>query len=425
MRRQVRARSARRIVLACSGGRDSMVLAHVAVHHLKEFSAPVFLLHVHHGLDEQAQLRADHCVQFAQSHSLPHQVVPVAALDHSLGPEAAARQARYQVWREFMRAGDLLWTAHHLNDQAETVLLQLLRGSGVEGLAAMPAVRDFFAGSHIGRPFLAVPASWIAAYARRHKVTFMHDPANDELAYGRNYLRRQVMPLIERRWPAWAGAIARSARHQAEAAALLHAVAEGLSHDCLSNDGSLCLAACRRLRPPQQRLLIRHWLKGRALPIPTESQLNHAIRTFLSPSASEGGCVTWHGAELRRYRGHLYALSPLPPMNADPQTYEKLWPRDTNLDLPDLGLCLRWQALKQQMPDLALASQLTVRLRRGGERYAVASRSGRLFHRPLKKAFQQFGVPPWQRQRVPLIYQNDELRLLWGWSGKCLEGCPQ
>lgn len=420
MRQQMQMTSARRIVLTCSGGRDSMVLAHLLVHHVKPLPAAICLLHIHHGLDEQARMRADHCVHFARAHALPYQVVSVTVRDRGMGPEAAARLARYQAWREFAHTGDLFWTAHHLHDQAETVLLQLMRGSGVDGLAAMPALRRFANGSWLGRPLLTVSGSWVAAYAQHYAVSFLDDPANDEPAYSRNYLRRQVTPLLAQHWPAWTKAVARAARHQAEAAMLLRSLAESLWRECAADGDTLNLSAGRRLPAAQQRLLLRHWLKQQALPLPREKQLKHALMTFLSRPPSAGACVSWHGAELRCYRDRLYALATQAALTLDAQVYEKLWPHHTDLDLPELGLRLHWHELQQQAPIIAStacasATPLLVRLRRGGERYAVVSPAGQSFHRPLKKVFQQLGVPPWQRQRLPLIYQDNELRLVWGW----------
>ena len=213
-----------RFWLAYSGGCDSHVLVHAAAQLRAVVAERIFhVVHVDHGLQTASAEWARHCAAVCEELALPFTLLRVDARG-SLGesPEAAARHARYRALASLMQAGDCLLTAHHQDDQAETLLLQLLRGGGPHGLAAMPALSPFAAGMH-ARPMLTFSREELRRYAQRHALQWIDDPSNADSGFDRNYLRNSVMPVLRERWPAVARVLARGAGHQAEAAQLLAA----------------------------------------------------------------------------------------------------------------------------------------------------------------------------------------------------------
>ena len=404
-----------RVLVGYSGGMDSSVLLHLVSALLKngtDFGSVripfhAHAVHVHHGLSADADAWEAFCRRHAAQAEIPFTTLRVkVSQDKNQSPEEAARTARYEAFRRFMQSGDVLLLAHQQDDQAETLLLQLLRGSGPQGLAAMPEFRQFARG-FILRPMLKLPRSRVSAYARENGLHWVDDLSNANTDYDRNYLRRRLVPVIAERWPQWSRTLGRAADHQSEAAAVMNQAADGLLKLCMGSDNTLDVAAVLPLNDNEKRLLLRRWLQQCGMKPPSLRRLRHLIASFLSGLSSSGGVVCWPGTEVRRYRNKLYAMEPLLPITQKP---EVVWRSDTDLNLPQVNKTLSWCQLREQSPELAAASSLVVRLRCGGETYL---HPGKKFHKPLKKLFQELGIPPWQRDRIPLIYAEGELRLRW------------
>jgi tRNA(Ile)-lysidine synthase len=329
--------------------------------------------------------------------------------------EARARQARYAALGGLLGPGELVLTAQHQDDQAETLLLALLRGSGPDGLAAMPAVSDLGSGRLV-RPLLDVPRAALEAYARERGLTWVEDPSNDSLAFDRNFLRRRVLPLLQERWPAASATLARSAAHCAEAANLIEGRAgEALAGLSGARPGTLSISALSGLEPPLSRVVLRLWLRRLGLPPPPTVHLGR-ILTEVLPARSDGNpLVAWPGCEIRRYRGDLFALMPLPPR---PRDCALIWKGQT-LRLPSpLGALTRagMDGPSGALGADAVADPLQVRFGVEGQ----WCRSGPRGHRrPLKKIFQDAGVPPWLRPYVPLVFKGEQLLAV---AGLC--ACP-
>ena len=407
VREAVCAADANRVWIAFSGGIDSTVLLHLTCECFP--AARVFAVHVNHGLHPEAREWERFCRRTATRLGVAFRALRVKVrTQDGCGVEAAARDARYTALKPLLSTGDVLMLAHHADDQAETVLLQMLRGGGPEGLAAMPKRMRFGAGSLL-RPLLEVPRRHIELFARCFEVEYTDDPANDDPAYDRNYLRREVAPLLGARWPAWQKTLSRVARHQAEACDLIQRLAEQRYRHCRVAGGALSAERCRALDDAEKKAVLRYWIKRARLPAPSEKQLAQLLRVLLSREARSGALVAWPGAEVRYYRGRLYALAPRASSGGFLHGADAIrWAGGTDLALPELDIELSWKQLHERAPELAGAEFLTVRLRCGGERYACAD-----FHKKLKKVFQELGVPPWERSRTPLIYLDDELRLVW------------
>jgi tRNA(Ile)-lysidine synthase len=380
------------IHIAYSGGLDSTVLLHRLAQHSPRLRLRA--VHIHHGLQALADEWAEKCRRFAGSLGVAFELlrVQVDALDPA-GPEGAARVARYEALRGLMQPGDVLATAHHRDDQAETVLLRLLRGSGVQGLAAMRPLREFAPG-RLWRPFLELPREQLYGYAQQHGLRWIEDPHNRDPRYGRSWLRSELMPLLQQRFPQAGESLARTARLAGEAAQLLDELAAQDLAQTGEGEG-LNVPALRTLSLARRHNLLRWWLRQRGFEVPAAELLERIEREVLAAAEDAEPLLAWPGCELRRYRTRLYAMAPLPPPPAAEAVQAWIAPQ---LALPP-G-CGRL-VLPQPPPQ-----GLSVHFPRGGERFKPA---GSAHHRTLKNLFQEAGVPPWVRLRTPLVELEGEL----------------
>lgn len=403
-----------RVMLAYSGGVDSTVLLHTIAPMFKTADTPRFIAaHINHGWHATADDWESHCRAKCRMLGVTFSSMAIPELSRmSRNLEETSRILRYRALRKLLRRGDVLLTAHHQNDQAETVLMQMLRGAGVNGLAAMPQISQN-AGIYLLRPLLNLTRQQILDYARLCRLSWVEDESNRNLRHDRNYVHHCVTPILEQRWQQWHRTISRSARHQGEAAILLDRYAHQLMQRCAGSLNDLNVTAMLKLTPAEKKLLLRYWLKQQGFFLPSEKQLSHLLKTFLTRLSTAAGTVAWRGTEVRRYRNRLFAMTPLPPLDdARRNSLEWVWNNNTDLYLVEIERQLRWQTLRQYAPELAECSQLYVRLRRGGEKFRRHGRQGS-YHQPLKKWFQSAGIPPWQRNRTPLIYNSSELRWIW------------
>ncbi|MFZ5592982.1 MAG: tRNA lysidine(34) synthetase TilS [Pseudomonadota bacterium] len=399
--------SVRRWWIAYSGGRDSTVLLHSIASLRPRLPDGLELraVHVDHGLSRHSHEWARHCDAVCAMLDIPCQTRRVDAKPQpGESPEAAARQARYQAVAALIEADDGLLTAHHQDDQAETVLLQLLRGAGPHGLAAMPAHAPFAKG-FIARPLLGFARHELAAYAARHGLSWVEDPSNSDTGFERNYLRHEIVPRLKQRAPACAATLSRAASHMAEAAVLLDELAEGdLQTVRGPQPDTLSVAGLLRLSEARRRNALRRWFKVLTLPVPWAAHLARIETDVLIAVEDSTPCVRWPGAEVRRYRGLIHALPPLPPHDT---RVVLAWDMAQPLALPDGSLLTARTVIGDGLKaSLCHAQPVTVRFRQGGEKCRLA---GRGHTHELKKLFQERGIPPWQRERVPLIFAGDQL----------------
>jgi tRNA(Ile)-lysidine synthase len=397
----------RQIKVAYSGGMDSHVLLHALRQKLaRDGRKGLSAIHVNHGLHPDAARWAIHCEQVCRHLRVPLEIVEVRVVVAKEGPEAAARKARYAAFEQRLKEGDALLMAHHVDDQAETFLLQLLRGAGQAGLSAMPAEAALGSGRLL-RPLLELPRDEIRNYAEGHALEFIQDPSNRELRFDRNYLRHEIMPRIQQRWPAAARTIARAAGHQAA----LARVARELGAKALKEaEGEVTLSckALSHLTPDPARLALRAWLEGCGFSPPSKVVLDRILDEVVTAAADAEPLVAWSGAEVRRYQGMLHVMSPLPPAEPDRVV---TWDGRRTLALPQgrlSTLAAKGGGIKAA---LCAGTDLEVRFRRGGERCRPVGQSRSA---TLKACFQRRGVPPWERDRVPLIFLRGKLAAVAG-----------
>lgn len=395
----------KRLLVAYSGGMDSHVMLHAVWSLRSELTSEIQAIHVNHGLQSEAAEWAERCSGFCRSNQIPITVINIDATPvKGESPEAAAREGRYRAVLGYMCEGDILLTAHHSDDQAETVLLQLLRGSGPSGLSAMPVICGFGPGFH-ARPLLEFSRADLAEYARQNGLQWLDDLSNSDTSFDRNFLRHRVVPLLKQRWPAMEKTLSRSASHCAEAQQLIEDAARvDLLGMQLGQDNSMSVAALAALPPPRARAVIRTWINDAGLRLPDTARLDRVLREMLTAREDRNPVVDWADVELRRYRDRLYLMSALQVL--DPAT-ELEWDGRSPLELPSgLGTLFVEEAEAGISRSAWEEGPVSICFRVGGERCRPLGRNS---SKSLKNLFQEQAIPPWERGRTPLVKINGRL----------------
>ena len=419
-----------RLVVGLSGGVDSVVLLDVLARLARRRRFRLSAIYVNHQLSPDASRWAAFCRKACAARTIPLRVVRVTVRrGNSL--EAAARAARYDAFRRLH--ADHVALAHNQDDQAETLLLQLLRGAGVKGLAAMPLVRiegrariedrgsrvekksqskakrnlnpqSSILNPKFLRPLLDVPRSEIEAYAKQRGLAWVEDESNIDSYFLRNFLRREVLPVIAQRVPAYRATLARSARHFAEAAQLLDdlALADGGPY---VRNAALELSGLRRLSRARARNLLRWFLAGRGVPMPNADRLEEALKQALMAKDDARVCIDLGDRQLRRFAGALHLVAKTAPA---PAGFSKRWRGEHKLVLTELNGVLTMKRRRGNGISLARigTKPATIRTRRGGERLQPDCGRPR---RSLKNLLQESRIPPWQRDGLPLLFCNGDL----------------
>lgn len=392
------------VCVAFSGGLDSTVLLHAMARLRAELIGyRLRAVHIDHGLHADSSSWRVHCEQQARSLQIEliSQSVRVEQID-AIGLEAAARAARYEALSHILRDGEYLLSAHHADDQLETLLLALMRGAGLPGLSAMPAIQPFAHG-WLARPLLAFTRAELEHWARAERLTWLSDPSNDNLSLDRNFLRQKIIPPLRERWPAAAHTATRSTEHLQAASRALEQLA------ALDADGALigeCLDVdrLRTLDPERRRNLLRFWIRRRGARAPSTRKLFAIEHDMLTAGADRIPSMGWDGWEIRRHRDLLYCEPRLPEIDLE----QRLTWRATNpLTLPSgLGELRLVSGASIGVSAARLGEVLEVRFRAGGESIQPV---GDDHHRKLKKLLQAAAILPWWRDRLPLIYAHGRL----------------
>ena len=393
-----------------------MVLLHLLHQLAPRFSWRLSALHVHHGISPNADAWADFCAGLCAQHAIPLHTehVDIAPL-RKHGIEAAARKLRHAAFAR--QACDFVALAHHADDQAETLLLQLLRGAGVKGAAAMPFVKH--ATTHIPsplagegwahrpdllRPLLHYSRREILDYAAAYDLRWIEDESNADDSYPRNFLRHRVLPLLEERFPAYRNTLARSAQHFAEAGVLLDDLAR-LDAAQAIHAGTLAVAALQALSLPRAKNLLRYFLHSSGAPMPQTVQLDDMLQQLCGARQDAAVCIAYGDWQVRRYQGRVYVLRALGEFD---RSLVLPWHGEAELEWPALAVRLCFN--QTQGAGISLAklrrAPVTLRLRQGGETLRPDPHAAT---RTLKNLLQEHHIPPWQRDRLPLLYCGDEL----------------
>ena len=389
------------VAVGFSGGLDSTVLLHWLAHSPALRAGGLRAIHVCHGLHVDAQAWAERCAGSCAALDVELRQVRVD-VDRASGRglEAAAREARYAAFAEELRDGEALALAHHQDDQAETFLLRALRASGPDGLAAMRPWRAFGRG-WLWRPLLEAPRAALFDYARSHGLDWIEDDSNLDTALDRNFLRQRVLPVLHERWPHAAASFARCASLQAGAVDLLGAEdARALAHARTADPQVLAVDALQALPASRRARVLRHWIAGIGLPPLPAQGLVRIEAELLTARADAEPAFAWSGAVIRCWRGLLHAQfehAGLPP------DWRMLWDGGTPLSLPGGGDLRMEMSASREGTVVSTASvppSFLVHARLGGERIVLP---GREHSHTLKHVLQQLRVPPWERDRLPLL----------------------
>jgi len=398
-----------RFIVAYSGGLDSNVLLHMLASGRGALGdAELIAIYVNHGLSPNSDQWAGYCEKQCEDLGVTFRQYKVDATpDEGESPEAVARQVRYNVFAEFMKKGDCLLTAHHQDDQAETLLIQLLRGAGPRGLAAMPVVTEFLSGWH-ARPMLGISRTELEAYAKEHDLEWVDDESNFDTGFDRNFLRHEIMPLLKKRFPSMASTLSRTSQLCAEAAELLAESARKDYQDIDIGDNRLSANELYELGELRARNVLHQWFRDHGFATPTAAQMQRVWEDVICTADDSCPLVSWSGVEVRRYRDIVFVDHEIMQHDAN-QVLQ--WELEASLNIPGLGLlsAVSQRAVEDQvlLSEQKLAGRkIEIRFRQGGEDIQPAGRQG---HHSLKKLFQEEGIPPWERDRLPLLYLDDEL----------------
>ncbi|WP_213993227.1 tRNA lysidine(34) synthetase TilS [Sodalis sp. dw_96] len=395
--------SRRRLLVAFSGGLDSTVLLDALVW-LRQRRWPDLALrgvYIHHGLSLHADEWAAHCRAQCLRLDVGFQSIPVRVNPESAGLEAAAREARYLALQQALLPGETLVTAQHLDDQSETFLLALKRGSGPAGLSAM-AVSTPFHGQELLRPLLDWSRGQLQDYARRRRLRWIEDDSNRDERFDRNFLRLQIMPLLTRRWPHFGQAVARSARLCADQEALLDELLQETLERLTLPDGSLDVAPMVAMSASRRGALLRRWLAGAGARMPAKDQLERLwVEVALSRPDAEPR-FQLADRQVRRFRHRLYLLPLWRPL----KDLILPWTKTSRpLALPDDLGCLQRTRTGVAVRAAGENEKVTVRFAAGGKLHIAGRRHGL----KIKKLWQELGIAPWLRERTPLIFYNEVL----------------
>lgn len=389
-----------KLLLGLSGGMDSVVLLHVLHHLAPELGFTLSAMHVHHGISPNADAWARFCTELCGRYAIPLEIkhIDIAPLKDAHGIEASARKLRHAAFAE--SACRYVALAHHADDQAETLMLQLLRGAGLRGVSAMPYARE--QGSQLLlRPMLDVGRTELLAYAQQLDLQWIEDESNADDSYPRNFLRHRLFPVLEKRFPAWRDTLGRSAKHFAEAAGVLDevALADGAGEQLLA------VEKLKALSVPRGKNLLRQHLHLQGAPMPQEAQLDDMLRQLNSSRDNADVCVNFGDWQLRKYRDHIHVMKALPAF--DPMLRLE-WQGESVVHWPPLQCELHFTKAigKGISRDRLLQGRVTLRLRSGGETLRPHPLAAR---RSMKNLLQENGVPPWQRERLPMLYCGELL----------------
>ncbi len=403
-----------KVIAGLSGGVDSVTLVNILVTLRDSLRLSLRAIHVNHGLSPHADDWGDFCAGLCSDLNIPL-TIERADLSpwRSFGVEGAAREARYKLLEN--DCADALLLGHHRDDQAETLLVQLLRGAGAPGLAAMPLVSS--GRTKIIRPFLDVPRSEIERYARTAGFSWIDDESNTDLARPRNFLRHAVLPTLEAQYPGVTQRIARSASHIAEASQLLRELGQ-IDFDACASNGALSISRLRDLGEVRARNLIRFWAEMRGFQAAPTSATVELWRQLCDSRRDAKLEVRVGGACYRRYRDALYLEGPIISVGT---AISRTWAGEAKMVLMELhGTLYFTHTLGAGLSAKKLKSgKITVRTRVGGERIRPDSRRP---SRSLKSIFQQFGIPGWKRQLLPLIFCDEDLVSIPGLTDDCAWG---
>ena len=388
----------RPIFVGYSGGLDSQVLLHALCQ--TQVPSQIIALHINHGISPQADNWQHHCQQRSLQLGCRFIAIKTTIEKQGQGLEAAARQARFQLFDEQVAPGHSLLLAHHLDDQLETFMLRLMRGSGLHGLSAMQPETQR-QGYRLLRPFLAIPRSDLEAYAREHNLDWIEDESNTDTQFDRNYLRHEIFPRLAERWPQYRQTLNRSLTQLSQAAKQQdHQLEQELDHR-LAHDGAFKAVQLNDWSEDRILSLIHLWLRRQNVRPPSEALMQRILNEVVRAQPDAQPIVQIGHGSVRRFRTALYWVPDLPEPGEPPKVIQGSTVHWTGVGALSLkSMSNGPNRIKTDAPSL------NWRMRQGGETLWSAGRSK---SRDLKRLLQEYRLPPWVRDRLPLLYSGDQL----------------
>jgi tRNA(Ile)-lysidine synthase len=387
-----------------SGGADSTALLQ-CLHECRErLPAQLHAIHFHHGLQQEAEAWQEHCRKFCDERNIPYHA-EILEIDSAVGTsqEEESRNCRYRAVARILGSDEMYLTAHHAEDQAETLFLNLLRGSGVEGIAGIPALRNLGHG-WVARPLLEQRRQELVDYLAQRSISWLTDPSNEDTAFDRNYLRHELFPTLEKRWPGLVPRLVRTARNARSTVNAMADFIENQSGDLINDRLKMSLHKLLVLDPEMQGLILRQWLRRHEVPMLTEARLREFLGQLAAAPADSRAEVQWGDWMIKHYRHDLW-LHRRAPYVACPQ---EAWSSGMQLDLgPDSGMLLL------SGEPAVLPSGWIVRTRQAEDR--IRMRPNGPSHR-IKHFFQSAGIPPWLRPAIPVLEWDGEAVALGDWA---------
>lgn len=393
------------LIIALSGGIDSVVLLDALVRYSEPMKFTLSAVHVNHGISENAADWSEFCSHLCRAKNIPISVTQLKVMrapGQSL--EAAARDARYQIFDHL--TADCVVLAQHKDDQAETLFLQLLRGAGVKGLAAMPVIRKQASENapKILRPLLQVSRRQIEGYATQNQLSWIEDESNENTRFNRNFLRHEIFPQLEKRYPSYKTTFSRTSRHLAEASGLLDELAMLDTKDC-SEAEKLLVGRLSQLSVPRARNLLRFTFSQYGITLPSTAKLENILHQLSSSSSDTKIQIPLDNLEIRCYKG---VINIIPKKVASHDKLLYTWQGEKQLALNGLNGSIYFEQTKDTGINLQKLTQhpVTIRLRLGGEHFRPHNKRPR---RSLKNMLQEAAIPPWERGTLPLLFSGDQL----------------
>jgi len=392
------------IFVAYSGGLDSHVLLHLLTQ-IRRYQPGLELtaIYINHSLSANAKYWDQHCQKTCKDLKVKYITKQVDAKikikDHSL--EEIARNLRYEAFAKILPKNAILMTAHHANDQAETLLLQLFRGAGPKGLSGM-AVKKEFAEGWLVRPLLHFSRLELLEYAKEHKLSWIEDESNTDTKFSRNLVRHTLMPIIKKNWPGITKVLNRTANLCAQTDELMQEFGRQDLILTTKIKDAISIDALKQLSIARQCNVLRFWLYNLNLPIPSEIKIQEILRTAVNSRSDANPVIAWPGVQIRRFNGNLYAMPPL--LEHDNKIVLSL-DLKKKLNLPS-GLGILNIKMSKDVAKNYQNKKFSLRFRVGGEKVFIPKR--KVAHE-LKKLMQEWQVPPWMRERIPLVYCEDQI----------------
>lgn len=394
-----------RLCLGYSGGIDSTALLHILVGLRAELGFRLHCLHVNHGLSPHADRWAESCAQFCARLGVPLEQRAVRVVADGLGLEASARVARYEAFDQVDT--DFVVLAHHADDQAETLLLRLVRGAGAQGLSAMARERPLVRASLL-RPLLDTSRAELEAYVRRNGLSHVEDESNEDTGLTRNWLRHDILPALETRFPSVGSVLARTADLLSEGAGLLDELAR-IDMETVADGSSLNVAELKALSTQRGRNLVRYWLRQETGSVPSAAQLDVLLDQIWEAGRDRQLGWRWAGWIARRHRNRLTLV-----VEGAPPGGVLTWRGEAELDLAEHGRLVFSQSVGEGL--LVSEGKVAVAWRTGGEKLKPDCRRPR---RTLKNLLREAGLSPDERQRLPLLFIDGQLAWVPGIGTDC------